>query len=98
MAFQETKSAELGGPGSAGPFGLPVTWGSIDRLECPLCSDPLEEFAHVHRFTCYRCGFFISPVTVERIKKFIKFGEYRGPGISSGYGFGLKHFENETPF
>lgn len=96
--FTEAEESTCGGPGSFGPFALPTQWARIGDLTCPVCGDELEEFAHVQHFTCYRCGFFIYHATVERIKKFIKFGEYHGPGINRGYGFGLKNFGNETPF
>lgn len=98
MAFQEVEESTCGGPGSFGPFALPVSWASVADLTCPVCGRELEEFAHVSRYTCYDCGFYIATGTLERIKSFIKFGEYQGPGISRGYGFGLTQFKNETPF
>lgn len=80
-----------------GPFGLPHEWGPVADLTCPHCGDQLESFEHVSRFVC-PCGFKVSAGTVEQIQKFTNHGHYNGPGICRGYGYGLKNYQNETPF
>ena len=97
MSFKESNEDPGGSGIMPGPFGLPVEWGTVADLKCPHCSDGLESFEHVGRFIC-PCGFKISAGTVEQIKKFTKYSHYSGPGICRGYGFGLIHFKNETPF
>jgi len=98
MAMQESKSETHSAQESPGLFALPHEWGPVARHTCPVCCSELEEFAHVQRLTCYECGFYISTRVYEIIKSGTRNQKYTGPGISRGYGFGLIHFKNETPF
>lgn len=93
MAFKET--TEANGPDQTGPiglnghgYGLPVAWDRLKNKQCPRCTADLEEFAHVHRWTCYECGMKVPTRSMED----------RNPNNGRGYFIGLTHFKDETPF
>jgi hypothetical protein len=98
MAMREVENEMQHVRDLPGLFALPHEWGPVAAGSCPVCGLELEHFDHAGRYTCYECGFYISTRVYEIIKSGTRNQKYTGPGISRGYGFGLIHFKNETPF